>query len=74
MIKNDEKFVAFCDEFRAYVEEYHLFPNKHTRFSHKVKYTHKKINEGTLEKRKKVKLEEFMEMYDLSIHNGGRTK
>ena len=47
--KNDQNFITFCDELRAYVEEHHLFPDKHTRLSHKVKYRRKKINEGTLE-------------------------
>lgn len=25
--KNDENFITFCDELRAYVEEHHLFPD-----------------------------------------------
>lgn len=41
MSKNDENFIAFCDELRAYVEEHHLFPDKHCRMSHKIKYTRK---------------------------------
>lgn len=40
--------MASCDEHRAYVEEHHLFPDKHARLSYNVKYTGKKINEGTL--------------------------
>lgn len=52
--KNDQNFMAFCNELRAYVKEHHLFPDKHTRLSHKVKYTRKKINEGTLEEWKRV--------------------
>ena len=40
--KNDENFIAFCDELRAYVEVHHLFPDKHTLLSHKVKYTRKR--------------------------------
>ena len=32
--KTDQNFIAFCDELRAYVEEHHLFPDKHTRLSH----------------------------------------
>lgn len=47
--KNDGIFIAFCDELRAYVEEHRLFPQKHSRLSHKIKYTCKKINDGTLE-------------------------
>ena len=72
--KNDRNFIACCDELRAYVEEHHLFPDKHTRLSHKVKYTRKKINEGTLEEWKRVMFEEIAEMRELSIHTGGRKK
>ena len=72
--KNDQNFIAFCDELQAYVEVHHLFPDKHTRLSHKVKYTRKNINEGTLEEWKRVMFEEIAEMRDLSIHTGGRRK
>ena len=54
------------------MEEHHLFPDKHTRLSHKVKYTRKKIHEGTLEEWKRALFEEIAEMRDLSIHTGGR--
>ena len=70
--KNDQNFIAFCDELREYVVEHHLFPDKHTRLSHKIKYTRKKINEGKLEEWKRVMFEEIAEMRDLSIHTGGR--
>lgn len=72
--RNDQNFIAFCDELRAYVEEHHLFPQKHSRLSHKVKYTRKKINEGTLEEWKRVMFEEIADMRDLSIHTGRRKK
>ena len=62
----DQNFIAFCDELRAYVEEHHLFPDKHTRLSHKIKYTRKKINEGTQEEWKRVMFEEIAGMRDLS--------
>lgn len=52
-------FIVFCDELRAYVEVYRLFPDKHTRLSHKIKYTRKKINEGALEEWKRVMFEEY---------------
>ena len=74
MSKNDQNFIAFCNELRQYVEEHHLFPDKHTRLSHKIKYTRKKINEGKLEEWKQVMFEEIAEMRDLSIHTGGRKK
>lgn len=72
--KNDENFIAFCDELRAYVKEHHLFPDKHTRLSHKIKYTRKKINEGALEEWKQAMFEEIANSRDLSIHTGGRRK
>ena len=65
-------FIAFCDEIRVYVEEHHLFPQKHSRLSHRVKYTRKKINEGTLEEWKRVMFEEIADMRDLTIPTGGR--
>ena len=71
-MNNEERWQLFIDELRAYVEEHHLFPDKHTRLSHKIKYTRKKINEGTLEEWKRVMFEEIAEMRDLSIHTGGR--
>lgn len=70
----DLNFIAFCDELRAYVEEHHLFPDKHCRMSHKIKYTRKKIKAGTLEDCKREMFEEIERMRDLSIHTGGRRK
>lgn len=72
--KNDENFIAFFDELRAYVDKHHLFPDKHTRLSHKIKYTRKKIKEGTLEEWKRVMFEETANVRDLSIHTGGHRK
>lgn len=72
--KNDENFIAFCDELRAYVEEHKLFPQKHSRLSHKIKYTRKKINEGTLEDWKREMFEEIAMMRDMEEHTGGRKK
>lgn len=71
--KNDQNFMAFCDELRAYVEEHHLFPDKHTRLSHKIKYTRKKINEGTLEAKKSKELEAVLSLRS-NEHTGGRKK
>lgn len=74
MSKKDKNFIAFCDELRAYVEEHWLFPDKHTRRSHKIKYTRKKINEGTLEDWKREMFEENANSRDFTIHAGGRRK
>ena len=46
---HSESWNAFIDELRTYVQEHHHFPNKHTRLLSKVKYTRKKINDGSLE-------------------------
>lgn len=70
--KNEENWMKHYEELKAYVEEHHLFPNKHTRLSHKIKYIRKKINEGTLEEWKRVMFEEIAGMRDLMIHTGGR--
>lgn len=72
--RNDEKFIVFCDELRAYVEEHHLFPPKHTNLLSRVKYTRKKIKDGTLEDWKREMFEEIEGMRDLRIHTGGRKK
>lgn len=72
--KNEENFIAFCDELRAYVEEHRLFPAKHHRLLNKCKYVRRKINEGTLEDWKREMFEEIARMRDLSIHTGGRRK
>ena len=72
--KNDENFIAFCNELRAYVEEHQLFPDKHTRLSHKVKYTRKKINDGMLEEWKREMFEKLMNERHLDEHTGGRKK
>ena len=70
---NDERWLTFIEELRAYVEEHKLFPDKHTRLSHKIKYTRKKINEGTLEEWKRVMFEEIAGMR-VVIHTGERRK
>ena len=46
---HEESWNAFIDELRTYVQEHHHFPNKHTNLLSKVKYTRRKINDGTLE-------------------------
>lgn len=72
--KKDEKFIAFCDELRVYVQEHHLFPAKHSTALNKIKYIRRKINEGTLEEWKKKMFLEIAEMRDLTQHTGGRRK
>ena len=74
MSKNDQNFIAFCNELRQYVEEHHLFPDKHTRLIHKIKYTRKKINEGTLDERKREMFEDIAEKRVFTIHTVGHRK
>lgn len=74
MSKNDENFIAFCNEFRAYVDEHHLFPAKHHRLLNQAKYVRKKIKAGTLEDWKRGMFEEIENSRDLSKHTGGRKK
>lgn len=50
---NDNKFIASCEELRAWVEEHHHFPgDKHCTLYHKIKYTRKNQSRciGGLEK------------------------
>lgn len=70
--KNDENFIAFCDELRAYVMEHHHFPKKHTNLLSRVKQTRKKINEGKLEDWKLKMFNEIAMMRDMEEHTGGR--
>lgn len=72
--KNDQNFIAFCDELRAYVEVHHHFPNKHTAALNRIKYIRKKINEGTLEEWKLKMFMEIADMRDMVEHTGGRRK
>lgn len=74
MTKNDEKYIAFCDELRVYVEEHHLFPPKHHKLLNQIKYVRKKIKAGTLEDWKREMFEGIEKSRDLSIHAGGRRK
>lgn len=71
---NEERWNEFIQELRAYVEEHHLFPDKHCRLSHKIKYTRKKIKAGTLEDWKLKMFTEIAEMRDMTEHTGGRRK
>lgn len=71
---NDERWHIFIEELRAYVMEHRLFPDKHTRLSHKIKYTRKKISEGTLEDWKVKEFEEVMSLRCMDEHTGGRRK
>ena len=71
---HEESWNAFIDELRTYVQEFRHFPNKHIRLLSKVKYTRKKINDGTLEDWKKEQFLEVANMRDMEEHCGGKKK
>ena len=72
--KNDQNFIAFCDELRAYVLEKRHFPNKHTRLLNKIKFVHRKISQGTLEEWKLKRFLDIVGMRDMEGYTGGRKK
>ena len=72
--KNDQNFIAFCNELRAYISEKHHFPNKHTRLLNKIKFVRRKINQGTLEEWKLKMFLDIAGMRDMDGHTGGRKK
>lgn len=74
MSKNDEKFIAFCNDLRVYVEDHGLFPPKHTNMLSRIKYVRKKIKAGTLEDWKREMFEEIEQTRDPTIHTGGRRR
>lgn len=74
MSKNDEKFIALCNDLRACVEEHGLFPPKHTNMLSRIKYVRKKIKAGTLEDWKREMFEEIEQTRDLTIHTGERRR
>lgn len=71
---NDERWNAFISELRAYIEEHHHGPNKHSRMLNAIKYTRKKIKEGKLEDEKVKEFEEVMSLRCMGEHTGGRKK
>ena len=72
--KNDQNFIAFCGELRAYVLEKRHFPNKHTRLLNKIKFVRRKINQGTLEEWKLKMFLDIEGMRDMDGYTGGRKK
>lgn len=69
--KNDQHFIAFCDDLRTYVEEHKHFPVRHTTLNNKIRYVRKKINAGTLEEWKLKMFTEIADMRALDEHTGG---
>lgn len=71
---NEERWDAFINELRAYIEEHHLCPPKHTALRNQVVYFRRKMRDGLLPADKAEELERVLSMRDLSIHTGGRRR
>ena len=69
---NEERWVAFIRELKAFIEEHHHCPNKHCTLYNAQKYYRRKMKEGTLGEEKAMVLEEVLGMRDLNLHTGGR--
>lgn len=73
-MKNEERWQVFINELRAYIEEHHLGPSKHTDLYNQTRYFRRKSKDGTLSEEKAKELDSVLSMRDLSIHTGGRRK
>ena len=69
---NEERWTLFISELRAYIEEHHHGPLKHTSLLNQIKYTRKKIKEGKLDEEKVQESDLVMGMRDMTEHTGGR--
>lgn len=59
---NEERWVMFINELRAYIEEHHLGSSKHTTLRNQLVYFRRKIKEGTLDPEKARILEEVLSL------------
>lgn len=71
---NEERWLVFIEELRAYVEEHHLGPSKHTTLYNQCRYFKRKLKEGALDGEKARELDRVLSMRDFSIHTGGRKR
>lgn len=71
---NEERWDVFIHKQKAYIEEHHLCPPKHTTLRNQVVYYRRKMRDGLLSEDKAEELEPVLSMRDLSIHTGGRKK
>lgn len=73
-MSNEERWTVFINELKAYIEEHHLGPSKHTDLYNQCRYYRRKLKEGALSEDKAEELERVLGMRDLSIHTGGRKR
>lgn len=71
---NEDRWTMFIAELKAYIEEHHLGPSKHTTLYNQCRYFKRKLKDGTLDEEKAEELERVLGMRDLTIHTGGRRK
>ena len=71
---NEERWNVFINELRAYIEEHHLGPSKHTSLYNQCRYFKRKLKDGSLDQEKAEELDRVLSMRDLTIHTGGRRK
>lgn len=71
---NEERWNIFISELKAYIEEHHLGPSKHTDLYNQCRYYRKRAKAGTLDEEKARELAKVLELRDLNIHTGGRKR
>lgn len=71
---NEERWEVFINELKAYIEEHHLGPTKHTSLYNQCRYFKRKLKDRLLDEEKAKELKGILNMRDLSIHTGGRKK
>lgn len=71
---NEERWDVFIKELKAYIEEHHLGPSKHTTLRNQVVYFRRKMRDGLMDAEKVEELERVLGMRNLTIHTGGRKK
>lgn len=72
--RNEEKWMMHYEELKAYVEEHHHFPVRHTTLNNWIRYVRKKIKAGTLPEEHKQLFEELAASRWMDEHTGGRRK
>ena len=61
-MSNEERWNIFIEELRAYIQEHHLGPSKHTTLHNQCRYFQKKMKEGKLDAAKAKQLEDVLGM------------
>ena len=74
---NEERWLSFISELKAYIEEHHHLPDKHRvenrGLLNQVKYIRKKIKDGKLEAEKRLLFEAILSERSDEYTGGRRT-